>query len=171
VILSVALLSMLAATLAAHAGLVRSTQVRQQDRLACTELASRLLLQYIDGKETMPSPGLPLEYGPRLYRWSLDEARVVMRLNPAALAAADKNITADRIVQATVRVWLAEDSGGSVTYTDAVPHATLTRLVDPLALKNPDTIEKQFNTPEGLQKFLNQVLDAQQGRTGPEATP
>jgi prepilin-type N-terminal cleavage/methylation domain-containing protein len=138
---AVALLGIVAGTVYATFGNIMGGQARQQHRLNAMELANRLILQYLDDKRTMPQAGLPVLYGKDSYRWELSE--VPVRLVPSRPDIADERasvapISVDRMQAISVRVWLSEESGGSHGYDTTVPAVALTRLMDPIALRNPD---------------------------------
>ncbi|HYE63632.1 MAG TPA: type II secretion system protein [Phycisphaerales bacterium] len=157
---AVALLGIVAATVYATFGTIMGTQDRQQHRLNAMEVANRLILQYLDDARTMPQAGLPVEYGKYRYRWELTE--VPVRLVPSRQDIADERasaapISVDRMQALAVKVWLSEESGGSLQYDTAVPAVALTRLMDPIALRNPDTnillATDQHKQSEFLERF------------------
>lgn len=154
VVCAAALLALLAAMImTAFNSMIRGQQ-RQGHRLAATELCNRLILQYLDDKKSLPSPGLPISYGPDLFRWSIAESPVTLvhaRPEVAAERESRNALTLDRFKAITVRVWLASESGGSDSGEGGVVGATLTRLIDPIAIRNPDSTANLARNP---QEFL-----------------
>ncbi len=175
---AVALLGLVTATTFAAFNSIMGTQRRQQQRLDAMELANRLILEYLDDKETMPAAGLPIVYNDTRYRWDLRE--IPVRLEPARPDVAEERsmaspISVDRMQAIVVRVWLGEESGGSFSYDTTVPAVSLTRLMDPIALRNPDTTKRLANNPakqaELLDRFRNVGRNTGAGRTRRPAQP
>jgi hypothetical protein len=184
VVAAAALLGIIAAVVLGAVNSVVASQKRMQRRLACAELGNRLILQYLDDKESLPSQALTIPYAGDEFRWSMDETAVDIvpsRPDVAAERAAEaRGLRLDRIQNVAVRVWLAESSGGSPMYDESVPHALLTRMVDPIgrAMRNPDSAEYLLKDPNSarfqefmgdLQRFSNTGRPAPR-RTTPEGT-
>lgn len=168
VVLAVILLGLVAATLAMGMGGLTRSQTRQEQQLACCEVANALLLTYMDDEKAVPSELKPIAYGEQEYRFSLDVDKAVITLDRAALTDAKysrKAATIDRIKQVTVRVWPSEDYGGSFRYDPHLPSATLSRLIDPVSFANPDTISTKLQTEGGLIDLLNNLSDLDGGTT------
>jgi type II secretory pathway pseudopilin PulG len=139
---AVAILGMVAAAVFGAFNGMMSVQERQRHRLGAMELANRLILQYLDDKDTMPQEGLPIVYADERYHWNLKE--IPVQLVPARADVAEDRTSAsavsvNRLVALSVTVWLSEESGGTASYDPAIPSASVTRLMDPIALRNPDT--------------------------------
>jgi hypothetical protein len=167
---AVALLGIVAATMFGAFNSIIGAQKRQQHRLNAMEVANRLILQYLDDKDTMPGAGLPVEYARERYRWDLRE--VPVRLEAARPEVAEERssstpVSVDRMQAIAVRVWLSEESGGSLEYTEVVPAVTLTRLMDPIALRNPDT-NKTLLEPKKQAEMLERFRRV--GRNAPAAS-
>lgn len=169
-VLASALLGMVAAGFLGMISAIWGWQGRQQQSLGAAELANRLILTYLDDSTAMPSSSLPIEYGPYRYRWKMKAEAVKMRdpddLPPeVAQKRAEKSQRSglDRIKFVSVHVWLSEESGGGMTAGADTPQATLERLVDPLAFRNPDSIKKKFNNPGKLGEMLSDLARDQQG--------
>jgi hypothetical protein len=168
VILGVVLVGMVAGTLAATVGAVSGSFQRQRDRLGAAELASRLLIYRVDDEAGLPDQMLPLGYGEREFRWSMEENPTIFTLSEPARAEIEQSGRSGgvdmsrRIKAVTVRVWLAEDSGGSYVFTRDVPHAVLTRLIDPLSFATHDSAERRLDTQQDIERFLQDFV----GTTG-----
>ncbi len=161
-VLGVVLLALVTTSLASAVSFMQRSHARLERRLGAAELANRLILQFIDDRESLPSPSLPLEYGENLYRWSLDEQRVrFVTRTPAqgTSAAPDAGIgsgaSLDRVQMLVIRVWLAPESGGSMAYDPQIPGVVITRLVDPLAFSNPDSLQSLLEQPDGIERLMN----------------
>lgn len=166
-VLGVLLLGMITATLSHVASGTRLNQQRSQARLGAAELANRLVLQFLDDKDSLPSANLPIEYNGQYFRWSRKFSSVGAKVDPAgARSGADINTaekSLERVQMVTFRVWLAEDSGGSVRYSTDVPTVTISRVYDPLLPTNPDSLMKLLSTPEGLMQVLQNMQNLQEG--------
>lgn len=153
VVLASAILALVAAFVFAAFNHMISSQERQQRRLGAAELCNRLILQYLDDKETMPSPTLPVAYGGARYRWRLTEAPAHLtpaRPDVAAERIGASSLTVDRIQLITVNVWLSEESGGSFVNDGTSPSYTITRLMDPISTsRNPDSFANLLANPQG----------------------
>jgi type II secretory pathway pseudopilin PulG len=165
-ILATVLLGMIGATLAAAASFMTMSQRRSEQRLAAAELANRLMLQYIDNQDAMPSDSLPVEYNADLFRWTMDVQPVrIEMVNPTETQNARDvgGINFDRIKLVAIRVWLGEDSGGSRGYTTEVPNAFVSRLIDPLAFNNPDSLQTMLEEPGGLERLFQRLMELEDG--------
>lgn len=169
-VLASALLGMVAAGFLGMISAIWGWQGRQQETLGAAEIANRLILTYLDDSTEMPPSALPLAYGPYRYRWKMKEEAVKIRDPedlPPDIAQKRAERTArsglDRIKFVSVHVWLSEETGGTMEPDADTPQATLERLVDPLAFRNPDSIKKKFAHPEKLGEMLSDMARDQQG--------
>ena len=169
-VLGVILLGMVAATLAGTTGALRGQGERDRQRLAAAELANRIVLQHVDDEENLPSELLPIAYDGMLFRW-----RSVKRPVDVELSDAGRNQRSEggaggfdfrrRLRVVTVSVWLDEQSGGSIRDDGTAPRAELTRMIDPIAFRNADSVDRRFgNNPE---RMMEELLDLTSG-SGPE---
>jgi len=161
-ILAVVLLAMVAMTLSNASTIIVKAQRKMDQRLGAGELANRLILQYIDERSSLPDSSLSIEYDVDLYRWSLDESPVQFEFDNRQTdesSAIGSGVSLDRIKLVTIKVWLDADSGGAYSYSSSVPNIVLTRLIDPLAFNNPDSIETLFAKPGGVEEFLSGLLE------------
>lgn len=157
---------MVATTLSSAVSFMSNTQHRLDQKLGAAELANRLVLQYIDERDSLPDRSLPIEYDRDLYRWMLEESPVKFDFDNQQ---SDNNnrvgsgVSLDRIKLITVRVWLDSDSGGSRAYDSGVPNMVITRLIDPLAFNNPDSLNTLLAKPGGIEKLFESLLDLEDG--------
>jgi type II secretory pathway pseudopilin PulG len=162
-ILAVVLLSMVATTLSSSVSFMSQSQRRMDQKLGAAELANRLVLQYMDERDSLPDRALPIEYDMDLYRWTLEEAPVKFEFDDQGINNADSNVgsgvSLDRIKLITIRVWLAADSGGTRSFSPEVPNVVITRLIDPLAFNNPDSLETLLAKPGGIEQLFESLLD------------
>lgn len=162
VMLSVALLAVVATMIMSAIGNMFAAQIQERQTLAAAELSNRLMLQYLHDKRTLPQAGLPVEYGANRFRWELTERSVKLEFaRPEALnARAQSSAGLTGIKAVTFRVWLSEESGGSAFYEDGAPRFLLTRIVNPVALRNPDSIEHMLKDPDLYREFIQNFTGA-----------
>ena len=172
-VLATVLLGMVAATLASAVSYMNTSQRRMQQRLGAAELANRLMLQYIDDQDAMPNKTLPIEYDMDLYRWTLEVDPVKFEMAQLPLDADENDIGSginfDRIRLVSIRVWLSEDSGGARGFSYKLPNSQLTRLIDPLAFSNPDSLQTMIDSPGGMERLFERLmqLDSTSGVSRP----
>lgn len=167
-VVAVAILAILASTVIGGISMVMSQQVRQQRRLACAELSNRLILMYLDDPESMPNQSLPIGYGNERYRWEIVTNPVQINSARADLAAEleDKtSMTLDRINAVTIRVWLSEESGGTIAPSPSAPTYAITRLVDPVSniTRNPDSLSYAAKSESGRERLIGTFRGADRG--------
>lgn len=161
-ILASVLLAMVASTLAGGVSFMTQSQRRMDQKLGAAELANRLILQFIDDRESLPDRSLPIEYDIDLYRWTLEEAPVEFvfdNIQDDSAGGVGGGASLSRIKLIKVRVWLAADSGGSRSYTSEVPHCEITRLIDPLAFNNPDSLKTLLEQPGGIERLFESMME------------
>ena len=161
-ILASVLLAMVASTLAGGVSFMTQSQRRMDQKLGAAELANRLILQFIDDRESLPDRSLPIEYDIDLYRWTLEEAPVEFvfdNIQDDSAGGVGGGASLSRIKLIKVRVWLAADSGGSRSYTSEVPHCEITRLIDQLAFNNPDSLKTLLEQPGGIERLFESMME------------
>lgn len=173
-VLGVVLLGLVTASLAGAVSFMNKADARLSRKLAAAELGNRLILQFIDDRESLPQPSLPIEYNGTLFRWSLDEEPVKFNVRSEGTGQSSSGVgggaSLDRVRYVVVRVWLDGESGGSRDFTNEVPHAVLTRLVDPLAFANPDSLQTLLEQEDGIDRLLRLMMDLEDGTAG-DASP
>lgn len=168
-VLAAVLMAMIATTLVAGLGFVHADQRRQQQKLGAAEIANRLMLQYLDEKSAMPSDALAVTYGSRgqfRYYWRVQEDKVSMRaVRPGSSTDANRSggVSADRIKLITIRVWNEQTLNVNPALSGLPEDYRLARLMDPIAPRNPDSLAKMLNTPEGMAEYLRQFNEFQGG--------
>lgn len=180
-ILAMAIVAMIAAVALSGFNSMLASQRRQVQKLGAAEVCNRLILQYLDDKSSIPRPDVSIAYGGDLYHWSLNEAPVSLtpaRPEIAAERAGASAITIDRIQAISVSAWLSEESGGAVRPDGVVPFFAMTRLIDPIARRNPDTFGNIINNPQSpqAQEFMSNLSRysnsaGRSGTRGRGATP
>lgn len=158
VVFAAVLIALVASVVAGAAGLAARADTRTERRLGAHEVANRLMLQYLDDKNSLPSTAAPIEYGRHKYRFAVDVDPVRVTIpEPADRSRTTRQPRSsgpslDRIKYIRIRVFQAEgeyDLAGEML-------AEVTRLYDPLYLtRNPDSAENLMNT--GAQELLNEL--------------
>ncbi|NUQ68382.1 MAG: type II secretion system protein [Phycisphaerales bacterium] len=176
VICAVALIAIIATVSLSGVSSILAAQERQIRRISAAELANRIILQFLDDRDSVPAPGTVLRADGAAFRFELRETPV--RLEPArAEVAAERTqltpTTLDRLSNVSVLVWLAEESGGSVAPVAGTPAVQLTRIVDPIALitRNPDSLRNMMQDPEKYRRMLEQFMGPGTPRGGSAGTP
>jgi len=164
VVVASAMLGVVSAAMFGVFSFVTSSQWREQRRLGATEVANRLVLQYLDSPTEMPDPSKTVDYGPAeamsKYRWEYTEDTVALieaapdQRDSTRVSPLDPN----RFKQITVRVWLSEHSGGSRSPEPSTPMATLTRMLDPVMPRNPDSYMNMLQDPTGFSNLMSQFM-------------
>jgi len=162
IVAATTLLALLAATLTAALGAVRAGEARAQAMLASAELAHRVIVMHLDDADSLPNPGLPIEYDGRLYRWRLQQQNIT--IVPIGDGAPEASAAAvGRFRRLIVTVWLAPESGGAFDPDQPGSGAvTLTRIYDQLPMRNPDSIRAFIGDgdPESIRRLLDVVSPA-----------
>jgi hypothetical protein len=164
VVFAVAMLGVVAASLFGAYGFAIAGETREQRRLGAAEVANRLILNYLDSPSGMPDPSLPVKYGdpprPLLFRWEYFEepVRVVEAYGDRRDRARESPLKNDRFRQITVRVWLSELSGGSRYWEASTPSVTISRMLDPVAPRNPDSYMAMIKNPSDFQRLIEAFM-------------
>lgn len=77
VVVATAMLAILASAVLGAMTFMESYHAHNRHRLDATEVAHRLITQYIDNQELMPPENLPIQQGDSLYRWTKREEVLV----------------------------------------------------------------------------------------------
>lgn len=169
-VLACVLMAMIATTLVAGLGYVHASHRRQQRILGAAEVANRIVLQYLDDKDSLPSDALPVAYGAQgdfRYYWKIQKQKVSLKAaRPGASSDSTRvnGVTADRLEILTVRVWIEQTLNVNPSISGMPFDFELRRLIDPLAIvRNPDTAEKNFQDTEKLREYLEQFSQLQEG--------
>lgn len=115
-------------------------QKRAEQIAGAAEVANRVVVMYLDNPKAMPPGGRPIPYGRNLYRWTY-EASPIEVYDPNAIGEATP-MSLTRLQELTVSTWLHEDSGGAYSPNPGTPGIVVRRMLDPLASRNPDSLER-----------------------------
>lgn len=160
-VFAVAMLAMLTAAGFGAVQYAMTMQTREQERLGAAELASRLIIIYLDDQKSLPSEFNTIPYENYTYRYTMKESKfTVKEMHPveALPNSPSRGLSLDRFKQVTIRVWLSEETGGTLDGGPGTPSVTLTRLVDPIALRNPDVLERKRDSPDGMRSLAEEFM-------------
>lgn len=161
VVAAVAILALVTAVVTTGLNYAVALNGRERRELACMEMANRLILQFLDDRNAMPSQSLPLDYGNERFMYRLREEPVELRDNRKVsqrLSARPSGVARDRVRLITVRVWLHADAQGREYSESVAPSAVLSRLYDPLPLqRNPDSMQRMLETEQGMRDILEVI--------------
>ncbi len=180
VALSVALLAGLAGMIATSYDSMQRLGVLQQHKIYATEVAHRLILNYLLDPSSLPEPGERIPYSSEFfYRHELLEEMLVEDRNTRAgetrrRAVAQRALDTDAIFGAglkmvTVRVYpLAAAEGGSGVGDPFTPLAEVRRIYSPVdSESDSDIILRQVESLLGRSIALPEGADPREiGRTG-----
>ncbi len=152
-VLAVALLSMVALSVFGAINYCVGAHERGRQRLACAELANRLMLIYMDDDDELRQMPRALEYAGERFAWSVREAFVDIR--PAKEDQARAAQSLDRFKNVTIEVWLGEESGGESRPTGSAPAARLVRMLDPVPLRNVDSLSGRLSDEAKKRAFID----------------
>lgn len=165
VVMASMLLAIIASAVVGGITTVVSADARNQQKLEALELANRLLLQYLDDKDAMPSQETHVNQGRGVYRW-------VMRVSPVQLSMPEESVidkpaegpggkTIEKLVLLSVSVFSGVPDGmGGYTYGDRV--CTLTRMYHPLSViyRNPDMMKRLAADPARMMEIMMALIDS-----------
>ncbi len=150
---------------------VTSADLRARQQLEGLELANRLLLQFLDDKEKMPSQEAHINQGMGTYRFKLTETPVKLSYPDNSIFETPSNQTTASAIDQTklisVTVWagVPDGLGG---YRAGEQMATLARIHNPLSLitRNPDTMARLAANPEQLLAYILRLVEQRQAEGG-----
>ncbi|MFZ4573453.1 MAG: prepilin-type N-terminal cleavage/methylation domain-containing protein [Phycisphaerales bacterium] len=170
VLCAVGILALAAAAMLSASSAVMNGQSRGLKRLGAAELANRLMLQYLDDEESLPSETAPIEYGRDTYRWTKRVSGLLLESAvPQDPQRSGGAMSLDRLQAVTFTVWNTDEVRGLVSREDGTPSYSITRIVDPVfgQLRNPDTRARIMDDPVLRQRFIDMITGrGAQGTSG-----
>ena len=172
-VLAAALLGIFSSVLLSAVNSAWREQLHHRHLIGASELANRLFIIYLDDRTELPPRYQPLAYGPPdspfMYRWERIERAITIEdpesLSPEAARQRREmrrgSRPEERFRSVTFRVWLCEqDSSGRGAYepTASTPQATLTRVIDPIYSRNPDSTRKILANPALQSELYGDLL-------------
>jgi Tfp pilus assembly protein PilV len=155
VILAVLILSLSVAAVTMAISAILGMESSGRKRVEAYEVANRLLLQYLDDKSALPSDALPIAYGDHRYFWSLDKTPTRMVINRKQESSGAALQATDRFSLVGVTVFDSEQVRDLEVRGE--PIAFISRVVDPAAPRNPDTLSK-YDDPRMIEEMLKETL-------------
>lgn len=174
VVLAVVMLSMVATSVMSAIGFVLGSEGRSRKILAANEIANRLILTHLSDDKKMPPRNSPIDYGPYRFSYDYDLSNVTMELSTKSLdnqarsnptSSGSPNASRSRFKLLTVTVYEGLDrSAGGVERGEQL--ATLSRIFDPTAVRNPDVLNDFNNDPDRLKVLIDSVTGNATGGSG-----
>ena len=170
-VLAVILLGLVTASISSSLAFVYTQERQDELRLAAHEIANRLLIQYLDDESVITGMrGRPLDYGTSRFRWTLDIERVSMQMKEHEPGSNRPRAQyKDRFELVTARVWLDSDTvrGRLAQNTQGPePLAELSRLLDPGAARNQDSMNRLGKNQQRLMDLVRRMGIIPQGSGG-----
>ena len=156
VILAVLLLSLTIAAVTGAISAIIGMEAEGRKRLEGYEICNRIMLQFLDDEEGLPSKGLPITYGDHKYFWDLDKTTTRMVINKKQESSAPNLQALDRFMLVGVTVYDASQNGNYDTKGE--PIAFLSRVIDPYAPRNPDSLDTYSNNPDKITKMIQGIF-------------
>lgn len=158
VILAVLLLSLVVTAVTGAISAILGMESEGRKRLEGYEICNRIVLQFLDDKDALPSSGLPITYGDHKYFWELDQtdARMVINKKQEAGGANLQALTRYKLIGVTV--YAADFDGNRDVKAD--PIAFLSRIVDPAAPRNPDSLTTYEGNVDKIKDLVNTAIGA-----------
>jgi prepilin-type N-terminal cleavage/methylation domain-containing protein len=174
VIAAIALLALVSTFVLSGLSFIESASARDRYRLAATEVAHRVILQYMDDP-TLLEPSKPYQYGDTNYRWILrheyladesndKQASTSRKSARVAEGASFDDFVKNQIHQVTVAVFLWDDDEALVSNSE--PLGQLTRIYNHFNDRNDEDRVKQ-RIFEAIEKVTGQRLQPAEGEGQP----
>jgi type II secretory pathway pseudopilin PulG len=156
VVLAVLLLSLTISVVMGAISSMAGNDAFERRRLAASEIANRIMLQYLDDEKGLPPKTEAIEYGAFRFLWRLDKTTATMVINRKQEAAGANLQKLDRYLLVCVTVFDAQQEGNFEVKGE--PLAYLTRVIDPYAPRNPDSIETYSTDMSKIQEMIQGIV-------------
>jgi type II secretory pathway pseudopilin PulG len=163
VLLAVLLMSFAAAAIMRAISSIATMESNGRKRLQAFEIANRLILQFLDDEDAMPGQGLPLDYGNNRFFWDLDKTPCRMVINKKQEFGGANLQALDRYLLIGVTVYETRTEGNFEVKGE--PIAFLSRVIDPAAPRNPDTLETFGTNMDKITKLVGVITQGKSGAT------
>ena len=164
VLLAVMLMSLTVASVMGAISSIALMETNARHRLEAYEIANRIMLQYLDDEQGLPSKTLPITYGDHKFFWELDKTPARMVINRKQESGGANLQALDRFLLIDVTVY---DSDSTGQYDiKAEPIAGLARVIDPAAPRNPDSIDTFGTNPDKIRGLINTIVGVGPSNTG-----
>lgn len=163
VILAVLLLSLTVAAVTGAISAIIGMETEGRKRLEGYEICNRIMLQFLDDEEGLPGKGLPITYGDHKYFWDLDKTGARMVINKKQESGGANLQALDRFMLVGVTVYDATQNGNYETRGE--PIAFLSRVIDPYAPRNPDSLDTYSNNPDKITKMIQGIFNGNGANT------
>ena len=151
-VLAAALLGIIAASIFTALGYIWKAEQDDTQRLGAIEVANRVMISYLDDNTSTRHLPEVIQYGKLNFRWKLDENTVRLEEpnRRARITAGTPGAVPNALVhlkEISVTAWL-DDGTPDTLIPGSSPGVRLNRLVNPIAYRGADTIDRLLNSPE-----------------------
>jgi type II secretory pathway pseudopilin PulG len=158
VVLAVLLLALVATSVLSVISSINIMETNNKQRLAAYEVANRVMLMYFDDAKKMPDKTEAITYGAYRFFYDLTILNAAMEVNDRQAAGSGSSLNAlGRYRFINVTVSDAIDRGDGL-YLPGEPVASLSRLMDPAAPRNPDSLENFGRNLDNIGDMINSIF-------------
>jgi type II secretory pathway pseudopilin PulG len=167
VVLAAVLLAAVSLSIFSTLAYLRRAEENRDRTSAAYEIASRLLLQYLDDKERVPSESEPIADASGRYRFRFSIVAEPVTIETAATGEGNQMLNQTTLVRATVFQGIEAGPAGTIRGEQL---AQLTRLYNPylMLVRNEDARNRALNRP-GFFEELQRGSPARGSNPGPSA--
>lgn len=167
VVMASLLLAILTTAIVSAITTVVTADIRNRQKLEALELANRLLLQYLDDDQAMPSDTQHIMQGNAAYRWKLQKTPVKIEMPDDSLlikatdGPGSKAMEKTTLLSVNVYAGIPDGMGG---YAEGQRLCTVSRYFHPMSVfyRNPDALSRLTNDPARMMEIMQGMLaDAQ----------
>ena len=130
-------------------------------RLGAAEVANRIIITYLDDKTSIKKLPDLIDYGPDSYRWDLEEdtVRIEEPNRHLRVTAGREGAVPNALVRLDeIRVTVWQDDGTDASLTPgSTPGVRLNRLVNPIAYRGDDVIERTLASPDRISELMQNL--------------
>jgi hypothetical protein len=169
-VMAALLLGLVSTTIFSTVSAVAAADLRGQQRLEALELSNRLILQYLDDKNKMPSESTHIVQGRTPYRFKLNTSPVTIRFPEGSVLERNNQSTTTDVLSKTqlISVTVFEavplgppDAEGRQRFNQGDRICTLSRVSHPLVaiFRNPDSVARAFTDPATALQTMQQLME------------
>ncbi len=160
-VLAAALLGIIASAIFSVLGYVYASDREDAARLGAAEVANRIIITYLDDETSIKKLPDVIDYGPRRFRWDLeeDQVRIDEPNRSARVTAGRQGATPNALVKLKeIRVTVWEDDGTEASrQVGASAGVRLNRLVNPIAYRGSDGVTRMLSDPERIMRMMQNL--------------
>lgn len=160
-VLAAALLGIIASAIFSVLGYVYASDREDAARLGAAEVANRIIITYLDDETSIRKLPDVIVYGNEEFRWDLEEdgVRIEEPNRYARVTAGRQGATPNALVrlkEVRVTVWQVDGTDASLQ-PGSTPGVRLNRLVNPIAYRGSDGVERTLSNPERVTRMMQNL--------------